>query len=288
MKKILKWVGIIFIIIIVIGVIAGKDDKKEAATDSNPQPSEVAGDEPSVAVNKNNESKASSISLTEDEISAVKALIRDDVTNNFDGGKSAYDYGYMLVTAKELFRVYSANEARGDKTYKGKKIIISGVVDSISSSIGDIPVVSLKTGEMFQTVSVNFARKYRDTAIELNKNQKVSFACVGGTVVLGMPSVRDCVPLNVAIDEIVDDKMKDVENALRNHRTTDDKNALSMVVLAKAASKATDNFKSCKPDDINCIPGKAKSIPKAKGGFDALMKESAEEMGITLPPKGEK
>ncbi|HEI8864201.1 TPA: OB-fold protein [Morganella morganii] len=290
MKKILKWVGIIFIVIIVIGVIAGKDDKKDVTTtNSDSQPSEVGNGSTSVAsVDKNDEKKSSSLSLTEDETVAVKALLKDDVTGNFDGGDSLYDYGYMPVTAKEMFKVYSANEARGDKTFKGKKIIISGVVDSISSSIGDIPVVSLKTGEMFQTVSVNFARKYRDTAIDLNKNQKVSFACVGGTVVIGMPSVRDCVPLNVAINEAVDDKMKDIENALRNHETTTDKGLLQIVVFAKAASKATDNFKSCKPDDINCISGKAKSIPKTKGGFDALMKESAEEMGITLPSKGEK
>lgn len=290
MKKILKWVGIIFIVIIVIGVIAGKDDKEDVATtNSDSQPSEVVNAAPAIVTDKVDENKSSpSISLTENEIAAVKAILKDDVRVSFDDGKSLYDYGYMPVTAKEMFKVYSANEARGDKTFKGNKIIISGVVDSISSSIGDIPVVSLKTGEMFQTVSVNFARKYRDTAIDLNKNQKVSFACIGGTVVMGMPSVRDCVPLNVAINEAVDGKMKDVENALRNHETTTDKGLLQIVVFAKAAGKATDNFKSCKPDDINCISGKVKSIPKAKGGFDALMKESAEEMGITLPPKGEK
>lgn len=289
MKKILKWVGVIFIVIIVIGVIAGKDDKADATTNSNSQPPEAASATAAIATDKVDDNKpSSSISLTDDEISAAKALIKDDVMNNFDGGESLYDYGYMPVTAKEMFKVYSANEARGDKTFKGKKIIISGVVDSISSSIGDIPVVSLKTGEMFQTVNVNFARKYRDTAIDLNKNQKVSFACVGGTVVIGMPSVRDCTPLNVAINEAVDNKMKDVESALRNHKTVTDKNLLSIITFAKSAGKVTDNFKSCKPDNINCISSKAESIPKAKGGFDALMKESAEEMGITLPSKGEK
>ncbi|MET6581852.1 OB-fold protein [Morganella morganii] len=289
MKKILKWVGVIFIVIIVIGVVAGKDDKEDATTNSNSQPPEAASAAPAIVADKVDENKPSpSISLTENEIAAVKAIIKDDIRVSFDDGDSFYDYGYTPVTAKEMFKVYSANEARGDKTFKGKKIIISGVVDSISSSIGDIPVVSLKTGEMFQTVNVNFARKYRDTAIDLNKNQKVSFACVGGTVVMGMPSVRDCVPLNVAINEVAEDKMKDVESALRNHKTTADKGLLQMVVFAKAAGKATDNFKSCKPDDINCISGKAKSIPKAKGGFDALMKESAKEMDITLPPKGEK
>lgn len=287
MKKILKWVGIIFIVIIVVGVIAGKDDKKEVTTDSNAQPSEAASGTPATVINKNDESK-SSLSLTEDEIVAVKSILKDDVRVSFDNGDSLYDYGYMPVTAKEMFKAYSANEARGDKTFKGKKIIISGTIDSISSSIGDIPVVSLKTGEMFQTVNVNFARKYRDTAIDLNKNQKVSFACVGGTVVIGMPSVRDCTPLSVAIDEVVNDKMKDIENALRNHKTTDDKNALTVVAFAKAAGKVTDNFKLCKPDNINCISGKVKLIPKEKGGFDALMKESADEMGIELPAKGKK
>lgn len=290
MKKILTWIGVIFIVIIVIGVVAGKDDKEDATTNSNSQPPEAASAAPAIVADKVDENKPSpSISLTENEIAAVKAIIKDDIRVSFDDdGESFYDYGYTPVTAKEMFKVYSANEARGDKTFKGKKIIISGVVDSISSSIGDIPVVSLKTGEMFQTVNVNFARKYRDTAIDLNKNQKVSFACVGGTVVMGMPSVRDCVPLNVAINEAAEEKMKDVENALRNHKTTADKGLLQIVVFAKAAGKATDNFKSCKPDDINCISGKAKSIPKAKGGFDALMKESAKEMDITLPPKGEK
>lgn len=278
MKKVLKWVLIIFVVLIVIGVVAGKDEGSESSTNNSPQDSKA---EVTTPVKEN--AKAGDLKFSENEMIALKSLISDDVKINFNGKDSLFDYGYLYVTAKEMFKTYSANEARGDKLYKDKKLIISGTIESISSSIGDIPIVNLKTGDMFRTVSVNFTRKYRDIAADLDKNQSVSFACVGGTVVIGAPSVKDCVPIDVAIDQATGDKVKDIVKLLRNPKSIDDNNLMAIVIMTKAISNASDDFKTCKPDDIKCIEVISKNIQKEKDGGKESFSKAAQDLGIELP-----
>lgn len=226
--------------------------------------------------------------LTDNEIIALKSLLLEDAKGNFEGDDSLFNYEYIPVSAKEMFKVYAANEVRGDKTYKNKKVIISGVVEKISSSIGDVPVVSLETGDNFRTVNLSFAKKYQDIAIDLNKNQKVTFACVGDTVVMGMPSVSDCKPVDIAIQEVVNNKIADSNKALNDPKSVDDKSIFVSLVMARAVGIVTDNFKSCKPDDINCMFEKINAMPKEKGDFQTLMRKTAEDMGVELPGNDKK
>lgn len=278
MKKILKWVLIIFVVLIVIGIIAGKDEDSENNANSSSQDSKTEMTSPA-----REEVKAGEIKLSENEMLAFKTMINDDIKTSFTNGDSLFDYGYLPVSAKEMFKTYSANEARGDKLYKDKKIIISGTIESISSSIGDIPVVNLKTGDMFRTVSVNFARKYRDVAADLDKNQNVSFACVGGTVVIGSPSVKDCVPLSVAISSVSQDKMKDVSKFLRNYKSSNDDKLMMITLMVKAVSNSTDDFKTCKPDELKCMEPVIKKIQKDKDSGKELISKAAQDLGIELP-----
>lgn len=231
----------------------------------------------------NAEEAAKNNKLTDNEVIALKSLLSEDAKANFEGDDSLFNYEYIPVSAKKMFKVYAANEVRGDKTYKNKKVLISGVVKKISSSIGDAPVVSLETGDNFRTVNLSFAKKYHDIAIDLNKNQKITFACVGGTVVMGIPSVSDCKPVDIAIQESVNSKMAGINRALSDPKSVDDKNVFVLIVMAKAVGGVTDNFKSCKPDDINCISDKIEAMPKEEGDFQTLMKKTAEDMGIELP-----
>ncbi|MDC9613146.1 hypothetical protein PSI19_04450 [Xenorhabdus khoisanae] len=258
MKKILKWVGIVFVVLIVIGIIAGKDDKSSGATSSS----------------------SNAIKLTENESSVIENVIRKDVKMGFEGGNSELNTDYIVVTAKEMERVYASNEARGDKTYKGKKIIITGIVDSIDSSIGDIPVVTLKTGDMFNKVHVNFARKYRDLAAELNRNQKVKYACVGESVIIGSPTLGDCVPVSVAEDELVSKLVSSINNASKNpDKATEVEKKI--ILFAKVSSIVTDDFKTCKVTDIECLSSSLNKYEKNKLENNAEVKELTEKLGLT-------
>ncbi|PHM39328.1 hypothetical protein Xmau_02935 [Xenorhabdus mauleonii] len=257
MKKILKWVGIIFVVLLVIGIIAGKDENSSESTSSS----------------------SSAIKLTENELDVVKNIIRTDVKNGFNNGGSKLNTDYVVVSAREMQRTYASNEARGDKTYKGKKIIITGIVDTIDSSIGDIPVVTLKTGDMFYKVHVNFDRKYRDLAADLDRNQKVTYACVGESVIIGSPTVGDCVPVSVAEDKLVDKLVSSVNKALKNpsKATEEDK---SMIMFAKIASVSTDDFKTCKATDVKCLSSSIDKYGKDNLDSNAELKALAEKLGL--------
>lgn len=281
MKKVLKWVVIVFVVIIVIGMLAGNSEKDVSVNGSIDQPKESKENIDKQSNNKSASSK--DLKLSSNDLIALKTMITDDVKVNFDGGESLLDYGYIPVTAKEMFKTYSENEARGDKKFKGKDVIISGSIESITSSIGDIPVVSLKTGDMFQTVNVNFSRKYRDIAVDLNKNQKVTFACVGGSVVIGMPSVRDCKPIDSVIDSIVNGKIDDMKSVIEDGHLKDDKNLLPIVLMIKAVGIKTDDFKTCKPDNIKCLKSQMEAIMKSKDGGKPLFMQAAKDLEIDVP-----
>lgn len=96
----------------------------------------------------------------------------------------------IKITARELFKAYSANEVAADSRFKGKPIEITGIVESISSDITDEPVVQLAGGEMFQMVHANGLDTA--TAAGLSKGQEITLACTGAGEVIGMPSLSDC------------------------------------------------------------------------------------------------
>lgn len=133
--------------------------------------------------------------LTGKELALFNTLADDDFSVFADGGDSVFKYDYVYTTAKELSAVYKKNQVRGDKKFKGKKIIISGVVESINSGIGDIPYLVLKTGDAFDSVQLTFLKKYRDNALELDKGDRIKYSCIGGSVIVGTPTLRDCKPI---------------------------------------------------------------------------------------------
>ncbi|MDC9597344.1 OB-fold protein [Xenorhabdus anantnagensis] len=263
MKKVLKWVGIVFVALFVIGLIVGKDkDKPE-------------GDASPAITSSNN-----AIKFTENESKAINNMIHDEVETAFNGGDTQLDTEYLVVSAREMEKVYAANEAKGDKTYKSKKIIISGIVDSIDSSFGDIPVVTLKTGDIFNKVHVNFDRKYRDLAAELSKNQKVKYACVGGSVIIGSPSVRDCTPISVAIDELIDKLASSVSKALKNPSKANEYDK-KIILFVKLASVVTNDFKTCSITDQKCFSSNLSKYGKDNLKNNEELKAVIEKLGVS-------
>ena len=115
---------------------------------------------------------------------------RAEAVNAAKTEQSAPAADAIKITARELFKAYSANEVAADSKFKGKPIEITGVVESISSDIADEPVVQLAGGEMFQMVHANGLDT--TTAAGLSKGQEITLACTGAGEVIGMPSLSDC------------------------------------------------------------------------------------------------
>lgn len=247
MNKILKWVLVVIVVLIVIGVIAGKD--KDGSI-SNPK---------NEAVNVSEQK----ITLSEKEYKVVEMMINDDVIASLNGDSSTVKTDYISLSAKELQQSYASNEARGDKNYKGKNIIITGIVESIDSRFGDIPVIRLKTGEMFSNVMVNLAKKYRDIAVDVDKNQKVTLACIGDGIIIGSPTLKECMPVSTVVSKITNEQMGLVNKFIKGSHDVPD--FTKMIVLAtKIMGKTTNDFTQCKEINSQCLNDAAKAINSEK------------------------
>ena len=98
------------------------------------------------------------------------------------------------VTADELLKAYKENELAGDKAYKGKNLIVTGILDSIESGMGDSPYLTLKAGDEyeFNTPQAHFQKSETDSLIELKKGESVTLHCIGNGEIIGSPMISDC------------------------------------------------------------------------------------------------
>lgn len=97
----------------------------------------------------------------------------------------------MEVTASELYGAYEANEVSADQQYKGKKLLVTGIVDNIGKDVLDNPYVSLRI-DYLQTVNCYFDDKNNKVLSQLNKGQKVQI--IGNCDGFSIASVvmKDC------------------------------------------------------------------------------------------------
>lgn len=96
----------------------------------------------------------------------------------------------VRVTASELYKAYDENELSADAKYKGKVLGISGTVDSVEKSFGNIHV-RLKAGQFIETVDCTMDDSEEATAATLKKGQSVVLACLGKGKLVG-PMTEDC------------------------------------------------------------------------------------------------
>lgn len=98
------------------------------------------------------------------------------------------------VTAEELWATYDKNELAGDKAYKDKALVVTGVLDSIESGLGDTPYLTLKAGDEynFNTPQAHFDKSETDSLVSLSKGESVTLACTGDGEVMGSPMLSGC------------------------------------------------------------------------------------------------
>lgn len=81
------------------------------------------------------------------------------------------------VTATKLFADYDANEVSADDKYRGKAVMVTGIVRRISKNLDDDAVVELATPSEYNSVDATLADAKQGAA--LKKGQKVVARCRG-------------------------------------------------------------------------------------------------------------
>lgn len=227
MKKILKWVGFILLALFVIAFFTNRDESNEKLSNTK-------------------------MALTNNMQQAIAIMFQDDIDLSLEGKKSLIPNDYIHITAKELEKIYANNEAKGDQEFYKKKIIITGTINSINSTIGNIPVINLKTNSSFSNVMLHLAKKYRNLAAELNKNQNISFACIGGGVIIGSPVLNECQPLYHTKEVLLKEQLNLVNKFINGNNNVPEY-IKKAVLLTKKMSEKSNDFKICPQIDIKCF-----------------------------------
>lgn len=98
----------------------------------------------------------------------------------------------LEVASGELWKAYQANEVAADNLYKGKRLRVKGSVASIDKNAFGGVFVSLATPNEFMNIHANLERSEIAKAAALQKGQRISVSCVGGTMIVGSPMLDDC------------------------------------------------------------------------------------------------
>ena len=98
----------------------------------------------------------------------------------------------FTVTALKLWSDYQANEVAADNVYKGKQLLVEGVVNGISKDFADQIYVTLSTPNEFEGVHADIKSRFQSEAAALQRGQTIAVRCEGGGMVLASPVLRDC------------------------------------------------------------------------------------------------
>lgn len=222
---------------------------------------------------------------TEKEIEAVKSGLTEDIDLYFSGKDSAFKYGeYLFVTAEQAQKEYDANEARADKKFKGKSLVVSGTVSKIQSGFDDEPFVVLKTKNMFQSPQAKFKKSEFDKVIDLNKGQKVKFACIGEGEIAGTPMFKNCVFINSVIENAKSDMLSKYDALIAGNVNQNEKMLNSVAFQFAILRYISNDFAQCKKIDESCLE-KIMTAEKKKKLNSAEIKEKfkplSDYLGIT-------
>jgi hypothetical protein len=108
------------------------------------------------------------------------------------GSSSVGETTAIQVSAAQLYSVYKRNEVLADSQYKGKQLIVEGVVREIRKDMFDEAVIELMTANEFESVSANLDKGEEAKAAELSKGMAVTLLCEGAGATLGSPILRKC------------------------------------------------------------------------------------------------
>jgi hypothetical protein len=96
----------------------------------------------------------------------------------------------MAVSAADLASAYTTSEIAADARFKGRKLKVFGVVDSVESDFADLPMVTLHVPGALLGVHATLVNK--SDAIKLRAGESITMLCSGGGEVAGVPLLSDC------------------------------------------------------------------------------------------------
>jgi len=113
-----------------------------------------------------------------------------DSSSSSSSSSAASSTPDLKLSSKTLFNEYHENEVAADKKYKGKRIQVSGKVESITKDILDNNIVSLTGDGYFSTVMCTLESE--DVAASLKKGSSYSLNCTCEGMIVGSVQMKNC------------------------------------------------------------------------------------------------
>lgn len=98
----------------------------------------------------------------------------------------------MMVSAIQLFKDYKANKVSADLNYRGKSLLVNGVIDSINKNITNAPYLAISGGGPSKMVRAHFPKSELPKLSGLKRGQKITVACIGDSMLTGSPVLKGC------------------------------------------------------------------------------------------------
>lgn len=153
--------------------------------------------------------------LNKREQTVLEAFLIDDLIGYVDGRESLKEMTPIWqheistivaanVNADKLQRDYEKNEVAGDQKYRGKKLLVSGIIKSIDRSAGENYFLSLAGGSnMFISPKAKMADGFKNYLAGLEKGQTVHLLCQGDGMLIGSAMLNKCIPRDIFIENVV-------------------------------------------------------------------------------------
>jgi hypothetical protein len=106
----------------------------------------------------------------------------------------------LPVQAERLFLDYQRNEVAADQKYRGRRLLVTGMVTSVNKDFTEKVYLMLGTSNMFMGVHAILEPSEVPRAGELSKGEEVTVLCTGGMMIVGSPMLDDCVFHNVPVE----------------------------------------------------------------------------------------
>lgn len=115
------------------------------------------------------------------------------------GGSSASQPAEPVILpryeASDLASAYDDNTVAANAQFKGKRFIVTGVVEDISTDFMDRPYITMVSRQhLFSEPRFSMKRGHDNYAASLQKGQTISLECTGNGDILKTASSKDCVP----------------------------------------------------------------------------------------------
>ena len=126
-------------------------------------------------------------------------LFADDFENYLEGNDSILSKADLqeisqvgvISTSHEYQQDYDANEIAADNKYRGKKILLTGVIDSINKNAFDQGYLTLRSGSLVG-VEAQLNPNALQQAASLSRGTRVMIVCDPGTRIATVPTAAEC------------------------------------------------------------------------------------------------